>query len=178
MEFLTGVFPPITQWKLALASLYPRARFASAFTLQLYESLCALRYLAARFYPYLARLCEATYLLWCIAPETRHTNAFAWPSFTPFPPSLSLLLYPPPFVAPRFLTVTRALRQWYGEIRETSLSKVVHPQHFAVHRPPQVKIICTEFDRIPRAKIALVATARRSTWNRVEKSIFFEKLRI
>jgi len=38
--------------------------------------------------------------------------------------------------------------QWRQEIRETSLSKVMRPQHFAVHRVPQVEIISDEFLRI------------------------------
>lgn len=39
-------------------------------------------------------------------------------------------------------------RQWRQEIRETSLSKVMRPQHFAVHRVPQVEIILDKFIRI------------------------------
>lgn len=44
-----------------------------------------------------------------------------------------------------------------GEIRETSLSKVMRPQHFAVHRAPQVEIISDEFLRI-RARVGIKAT--------------------
>lgn len=44
-------------------------------------------------------------------------------------------------------------RQWHGEIRETSLSKVARPQHFAVHRLPRVNIISNKFDRIKRFEI-------------------------
>lgn len=67
----------------------------------------------------------------------------------PPPPSPSRRSLPVPSQPPRFPAVTRAApRQWRQEIRETSLSKVMRPQHFAVHRVPQVEIISDEFPRI------------------------------
>lgn len=56
-----------------------------------------------------------------------------------------------PAAAPRFLVVTRPRGNGTDEIRETSLPKVA--QHFAVHRPPQVKIIWDESDRIFRLNV-------------------------
>lgn len=71
-------------------------------------------------------------------------RASPFPSYPPFPPIPSR-----PSQPPRFPAVTRAApRQWRQEIRETSLSKVMRPQHFAVHRVPQVEIISDEFPRI------------------------------
>lgn len=76
-------------------------------------------------------------------------RAYPFPST---PPPLTAPFSPipsRPSQPPRFPAVTRAApRQWRQEIRETSLSKVMRPQHFAVHRVPQVEIISDEFPRI------------------------------
>lgn len=75
-------------------------------------------------------------------------RAYPFPS-APSPPAPSRRSLPVPSQPPRFPAVTRAApRQWRQEIRETSLSKVMRPQHFAVHRVPQVEIISDEFPRI------------------------------
>lgn len=121
-------------------SVIIRARLVNASTVpQLYESLCALRYLALAYSHLAWAVCAG--LLICSDVSLRKLRAR---TLSPgrLSPSLPLSLprgscsdLSPRNPSPHLVFWRlRELRRWHGEIRETSLSKVVHPQHFAAHR--------------------------------------------
>lgn len=100
--------------------------------------------------PGVSRVCARARLLIYFDVSLRKLRARAYPALR----SLPTLSRPVPYLATTSFSGGYKSRANGGrEIRETSLSKVMRPQHFAVHRVPQVEIIPSEFLRIYAAEL-------------------------